>query len=228
MNKAGLTLRNVPLSTEMLNEFVEFIDWKELPVYYYKEIPVEILKDHISVEKFNKEISKLSTLRDLEYLKKLLELGADPNGSNPDYTWNPLTNAFFYSYTEAAKILIDAGADMKALAKCGTSNSYNDVTAVASRITSYNKSKRERQHVFFKMLLKKGLSLKSVKKYMKSDDYAQITKIIKQKKLWSKCDADFVKNKLKEVHKRHEYEQMSPEQKERNTIYSRILSRTNF
>jgi len=59
-------------------------------------------------------VSEAAAKNDLESLRKLLEADGDPNEQETEEYWPPLLEASYADHVEAARLLLDAGADMYA------------------------------------------------------------------------------------------------------------------
>jgi ankyrin repeat protein len=59
-------------------------------------------------------VSKAAAKGDLERLRALLGAGGDPNETETEEHWPPLVEAAAADHVEAARLLLEAGADMYA------------------------------------------------------------------------------------------------------------------
>ena len=59
-------------------------------------------------------VSEATATGDVALLRALLEAGGDPNEAETEEHWPPLLEAAAADHVEAARLLLDAGADMYA------------------------------------------------------------------------------------------------------------------
>lgn len=148
----SITLKGIPFSKELIQEYGEFVDWKQMPRKYHKHLSSKTLGDHYSSACLTVEIQKVSTLRDIDLLRKYLEAGASPDGVPGTYN-PPIFNCWYYCYQDAAKLLLDYGANVELIKR---HDGETVLEALFWRLNPHGANRRVRQQKFIEMLLEHG------------------------------------------------------------------------